>query len=173
MFIFFLGFTFTSCLNNVDVDQIQDLNLAPTYDASLVYFTVKPTDFIVNGNDLDTVEDVTRFTVFKNNPIIKDNLVKIEVSIAINNKFRRNFKVKFDFLDDNNQLTYSFQELNIPANTVNFTQKEVIDIGINTAFLTTQKMKVTIILPPSNSPLDLNENVFLNFKSGARFFLNF
>jgi len=164
---------FSSCLNNVDINQAEDLTLSPVFDGSLIYFTVKPTDFVVNGVTLDTVSDITRFTIFKDNPIVRDNLVKIDVDVVIRNKFNRQFKVQFDFLDDNDNLTYQFQELVIGANDRGFKQSETVIIRDNPLFLSTQKMKVTIILPPSNTPFNPDENVSLVFKSGGRFYLNF
>ena len=162
-----------SCMNNVGFSQIDDLTIDPVYNISLIYFNLNQTDFIENGIELDTIVDVTNFTIFDKYPVIRKNLTKLEATININNKFNRNFNVQFDFLDTNNIIVYSFQEFLISANNQTFTQTEVIDIETTPQFLTTKKMKITVILLPSSTPLDPFDMVTLNFQSAGKFYLNF
>jgi len=168
--VFLIGTLLVSCVKNLDFDQVNDLTLSPVIDMPLIFFKVEETDFIINGLEINEVSDFTRITAFENS-FIKSNLVKIEVDFEINNKFNRGFTMVFEFLDENDNITYSFSQLAIAANQQNFKQTENINIATNLAVLSSKKMKITIHLLPSIIPLDPNVPASFELKSSGRLFI--
>lgn len=165
----------TSCINDVDFNQIDDFSATPVFKTTLVYFTVTQIDFFDTVNSVELVtplNDTSDFTILKND-FVKNNLLKTELEFKIINKFNRRFKVNISFLDANNNVTHSFSEFNISAKDESFTQKEEIIISTNPSFLSSTKVKVSIKLSPSTdgSVIDPNNPQTLEFNSGGTFYL--
>ncbi len=160
----------SSCSDTLDFNQLKDLKLNPIYDVSLIYFTVKQSDFLVNGIELTTVSDITRFTTFENK-FFRNNLLKAAINFEIENRFNRKFTIDFDFLDANNKVVYSFSQLLIPARERKFKQTQNIDITTNPLVLTSKKMKITIHLLQGVTPLDPHVKMFLLFKTSGKFYI--
>ena len=173
LLIIFLGIT--SCINNVDFTQVEDFSLTPIFKTPLVNFTVNQTDFFDLVNSLEItapVDDVSSFTLLRNK-FVNENLIQVELEFEMNNQFDRNFQVKFRFLDDNDKVTHEFSTFNIFAKDATFKQKERIGVSANQLFLSSTKVKVSIVLSPSTdgSVIDPNNPQTLTFKSAGTYYL--
>jgi hypothetical protein len=165
----------TSCVKHVDFEQVDQFYLRPVFQSSLVYFTLNQINFFDTVNSVEIVspvDDISGFEVFKNS-FVRDNLIKADLEIIINNQFDRRFTVNVVFLDDDDKVTHSFNEFIVAANDNNFKRLEVIEIANNQAFLTSTKVKVSIKLSQSSngSTIDPNLEQTLTFKSAGTFFL--
>jgi hypothetical protein len=165
----------TSCVKDVDFNQVNDFSAKPIFKSTLVYFTVNQIDFfdVVNSVELVTpLNDTSDFTILRSN-FVRNNLLKAELEFKVVNKFNRNFKVNISFLDANNNVTHSFNEFNVTAKNESFTQIEEIIISSNQLFLSSTKVKVSIELSPSTdgSIIDPNNPQTLEFNSAGTFYL--
>lgn len=170
-----LIYLLTSCVDNIDFDQIDDFSASPVYKSTLVFFTVNQIDFfdVVNSVELVTpLNDTSDFTILKSN-FIRENLIKVELEFKIVNKFDRDFKVNISFLDVNNNVTHSFNEFHVAAENDSFTQTEEVIVASNQSFLSSTKVKVVIELSPSanGSVIDPNNFQTLEFNSAGTFYL--
>ena len=169
----FLFCSITSCLENVDFDQINELNFRPVIKTTLVYFTVNQTDFLDNTTEIGSVADISPFTFLKST-FVQDNLLKAELEFQIVNNFNRTFTVNIEFLDDNDDVTHGFKEFEINANQQHFNQIETIIIATNQMFLSSTKVKIIVGLSPSTngSVLDPDNPQTLEFNSAGTYYLN-
>ena len=150
--LFFVLFLFSSCVKQLDFDQVNDLSISPAYKSPLVYFTVNQTDFLLNTVEIPTITGEFPFTIIDNS-LVKENLKEVELEFEINNQFSRDFTLGILLLDDNDIVTYSIPIVVINANTVLFTQKSNILIANNLLFLESTKIQFTISLLPSSDGL--------------------
>jgi hypothetical protein len=119
LFLIFI-FLFSSCIKHVDFEQIEDLKAEPVFKTSLVYFTLNQITFFDRINSLEIIAPISRSSKFLslNSSYVRENLIKLEFEII--NQFDRDFRVNFEFLDENNTVTHRFDTFNIDAN--NFMQ---------------------------------------------------
>lgn len=167
-------FLFSSCIKHLDFEQIEDLTAEPVFKTSLVYFTLNQITFFDRINSLEIVAPISRSSKFfsLNSTYVRENLIKLELEFEINNEFDRDFTVNFQFLDDNDTITHSFQPFNITANT-KFSHKEMLLVSENQLFLSSTKIRVLVQLSPSSngSSIDPAIEKKLVFKTAGTFFL--
>jgi len=174
MFLIFI-LMLSSCVKHLDLSQIEDFSAKPIFESSLVYFTLDQVDFfdVVNSVELVTpIDDTSGFTILKSK-FVKDNLIKTELNIEVNNQFDRRFTVNITFLDENDVETHRFDPIIINENNHNFKQIETVFISGNEQFLLSTKVRISIELSPSSdgSVLDPNIEQKLEFKSSGIFYL--
>lgn len=161
-----------SCSQKLDFSQIEDYIASPIYTSSLAYFKVTTSKFIDadTGNEIDLPADVSDFRVFENE-YIKKNLVKAIFNVEIKNELDRDITLEFTLLDDDNNLVYQFEQLNITANTLNFTYEETVAVSTNENILNTTRVSVKMNLSSSPTPLDPNDTSEFEFKSAITLFI--
>ncbi|WP_299122118.1 hypothetical protein [uncultured Tenacibaculum sp.] len=166
-----LGFTFLSCVKNVDLDQVNDFNSKPKFIASLVFFKIPALSFLDNTNTEITgpITDRSNLTVIEEE-VVQDNLLEIVFDFEITNPFNRNININIEFLDDSNVVTYAVTPLLIQANTPKFQHKETITISSSPLFLNTRKIRTSLeLITTTGAPIDPNDlNEFI-FKSAGTF----
>jgi hypothetical protein len=165
----------SSCVKQVDFNQIEDLSAKPIFESSLVYFTLNQIDFfdLVNSVEVVTpIDDTSGFKILESK-FVRDNLITAELNIQINNQFNRRFTVNITFFDDNNIETHKFNPIIVNENNQDFNHQEVIPISGNTQFLSSTKIKISVELASSSdgSVLDPNTEQKLEFKSSGIFYL--
>lgn len=167
-----LYFLMSSCVNNLDFNQINEVSNTPVFMSSLIYFTVVEDHFLDSSGLLTglTITDVSEFKVFENEDISK-NLQAIDLSIEIKNEFNIQFVGQIQFLDDNDVLKYELTTLNINPNQLNFSYLEKVEINTNQSLLEARKIKVIIHLPTGTSTLNAHENEELEFKSALTYYI--
>ena len=169
-------FLLSSCMKQVDFDQIKDLTFTPVFKASVMHFTLNQVTFFDRINSLEIITPINRTSSFVslNSSFVRNNLEEVHLEFEINNEFNRNFTAIFEFLDDNNVVTHSFQTFNIAANNLKYLHQEKIIVSGNQQFLSSTKIRAFIrLLPSTNGALiDPNVEKKLVFKTAGTFFLN-
>ncbi|MEQ3498257.1 hypothetical protein ABMY20_00700 [Tenacibaculum sp. SSH1-16] len=157
-----------SCIKDIDFSQAEDIEITPVIVASLVYANLDQISLVTpTGIEIARIREVSRLEVFNNEGA--EDLNKIELNFEINNPFDRNFKLNFNFLDENNAVTYRVTSINIPKNTQAFNFQEVIDVLSNSSILNSTKIELILELLPSSdgTVIDINEPKKFTFKSAG------
>lgn len=166
--------TLTSCVKNLDFNQIKDFTTKQVVIGSIVYFTLDQNNFYdaVNSAEITTpINDDTRFNSL-NNDFVRKNLERMEILFEVNNGFNREFTVNVAFLDENDNVTHTFSPFNIQADQKGFRQTESINVAGNTSFLSSKKIRVGVTLSPSNTgTIDPNVKRTLEVKSAGTFYI--
>ena len=166
---------FSSCIQKLDFEQIEDLDIEPVFTSSMVHFTLNQIAFFDRINSLEIVAPIKKDSKFLslNSTFVRENLIKMQVDFEINNQFDRDFSVVFQFLDDNDAITHSFQTFNIGANNLKFLHREEIIVKNNQLFLSSTKIRVLVQLTPSTNGSVIDPTVERNlvFKTAGTFFL--
>jgi len=162
-----------SCINNADFNQV-DIDATPVLNFPLVFFELDQLDFLDDTStiELDSITDVTEFDAFQSSTV-RQNLGRVDLLFEIENMFDRNFQVEVDFLDDQDNITYSFQDLTI-ASGIDFIElRESVIIERNPLILNTTKARITVRLSSSSGILDPDVEQRFSFKSVGIFYLFF
>lgn len=174
IFLIFI-FLFSSCIEHVDFDQIDDFSTEPVFTTSLAYFTLNQITFFDRINSLEIITPINKTSSFLslNSSFVKENLLFLELEFEIRNEFDREFNVVFQFLDSNDKVTHSFKTFVVGANNLNFVASEAIVVSGNQNFLSSSKVRALIQLSPSNNGAVINPNIDkkLVFKTAGTFFL--
>jgi len=136
---------------NIDTSAVKGVNLLPK-DVSLNPFVIEP------------------FDIF-NNTEFEQHLDSINLHFEIENTYDRDFEIKIDFLDINNNVKYNIT-LNAPKNT-NIQPKDMIVSKANILNLT-KTIRANIIISILNNPTTNNDaDSFLKIQSGATLFFTY
>lgn len=169
--ILFCFLAITSCVDNLDFSQIEDYSVSPEYTVSLTYFSILPFQFYnLAGNQESQKTDITDFRVFQNS-YIRKNLVKVDFNVEIKNEFDRDFTLQIDFLNENMNLTHSFNELKVNANNLNYTFDETVEVRTNPNIKNTTRVRV-IVIDNSSAPIDPSDTTEFDFKSSAKIYID-
>lgn len=159
----------TSCIDNVDFNQVEDLSVEPAFITTLAYFTLNQNNFIFNGIEINTVTDISDFKVL-NNAAARESLKRIVFDFAINNQFDRDFNITIDFLDKTNTVVHNLAPLTIKAYDNNFSEQRAIAVTNNQQFLSATKVSIKLQMY-TGIPFNPNDVKTLDFKSAATVYL--
>ena len=165
----------SSCVKDVNLNQIDDFDATPRYVASLVYFKIPTQGFLDSSNNEITtaIIDETRLTVIEEE-IFQKYLTDAVLDFEITNPFDRNIQVELQFLDEADNLTYQILPIVIPAGSIKFAHKEIISVSGNPQFLNSRKVRASIqLITTTGSPIDSNDLKEFEFKSAGTFTFKF
>ena len=164
-------FLFFSCAESLDFNQIDDYVNKPIFTASLTYFTFVPADFFDSTGTIqqNSISETTNFDALQSQ-FVKDNLVKLDLDVAIKNEFDREVTIRVEFLN-NNVTVYTFTPIIIKGNTLNYKYLEEIEIASNSAILNTTQVKITAELENTGIQLNLNDPIEFEFKSSVTMYI--
>jgi len=165
---------FSSCADNLDFDQIQ-LDIDPVFTTPIVYFELNQNDFFdeVNAVEITTVTDISDFTVLQSSTV-QDNLTQAVFNFEVENRFDRTFIIKIDFLDDNDNITYSVSSFAILAGDLDYVSPQIRVYPSQTPdFLNSTKLNISVNIQPSPNQLDPDIPKTLTFKSSGTYYLSF
>ena len=119
-----LLFSFGSCVKDLDFDQAADIELEPVVAISLLNF-----DFSINdlssynssmNQDVFVDEVITEEVVFAplTSTFFQEDLDRIVPEIEGSNEFNNDFTLVLTFSDENDRVTYTTENIIIPANSV-------------------------------------------------------
>ena len=173
--LFVFSSALLSCVDDVDFDQADDLQIEPVIEASLVFFEEPASSFLdEDGTEAETVQDTVRIEVFSDEFVV-DNVIKAEFLFEGVNTINRAYSADIDFLDDENNVLHMVN-LAIPESTDNtdvmVTHLETFEgITLESMKASTQ-LAFTLTLEPSDdgSILDENSPGNLRFRSKAAFY---
>ncbi|ALJ06150.1 hypothetical protein APS56_13875 [Pseudalgibacter alginicilyticus] len=174
-YIFFLlNFLFVGCTKDVDFNQVNDFEVSPIVETSLIFFNASAGEFFIGGNELSIVQDFVVLEVF-NNSFIDDNLIKSEFVLETINSINRAYDLQIDFVNNTDQLLHSFT-VTAPASPTNteVTTKhtEVFEGSSLVAFKRTTKLVYTLTMLPG-LPIDANTMGKIDLKSKGVFYFNY
>ncbi len=173
LIFFLILFSFNSCTNNLSFDQI-NLNVDPVFNGPVTYFELNQNDFLEDDDitEIPSISDLTDFEVFDSSEI-SDNTIKIVMDFQIENTFDRAFEITVYFLNDNNDIMYTFPEMEIDARNLNYILSQPVLIEDFPSFVDSRKMKIEVRLTPSSNTLDAAISKSLKFRSAVTVFLSF
>ena len=116
---------YTSCVDDVDFDQTQDIVLSPTVDASLIFFTMDTSDFeSVDTQDvMITLRDTTRLE-FLNDDFIREKLIEVTLDFQVDNTFGQSLVNRAAFINNagEEQFVVFFDIISSPDGSVQRTE---------------------------------------------------
>jgi hypothetical protein len=170
--LFLLGVCLTSCVEDVDFSQVNDLEITPGVAFPLVNTELVQDQLVFSGFEVGTLTQISEITIL-DNATAQNDLERVLLQFEITNQFDREFRIDFNFLDENNNSTNTSFSLNIPPNAQQFEEEYEIIIANNPLFLNTRRVEVSFTLLPSSDGSVIDENVPANliFKSAGIFYL--
>ncbi|WP_408031882.1 hypothetical protein [Tenacibaculum xiamenense] len=168
---FIVAFGLSSCVEDLDFDQADDIELTPTYIGSLIYSNLPQTSLVSpTGVEIGRITDVTRVEIFENS--VTDRLKKVDIDFEITNPFNRRFTIDFRFLNQANDETYRIPQIAVGPNVSKYKVKEEIILSENNNILNSTKIEVTLELLPSTdgSIIDINDDKTFILKSAGTFY---
>ncbi len=158
-------FVLTSCYENLDFKQFDDFVSKKKITLALNYFSLVPSQFFSSsGVPESQISDITNIEIFQNENLIID-IVKIDFNTAIKNGFDRDITITVEFLNNENAVIYTFTPTSIASKDLNYRYLEEIEIASNPDIVNTSKVKITVSLENSGTPLNLNDIAKFEFKS--------
>tara|TARA_R110000765_G_scaffold380889_1_gene472080 strand:+ start:728 stop:1273 length:546 start_codon:yes stop_codon:yes gene_type:complete len=164
-------FLLSSCYESLDFNQVDEYVSKPVFTSALTYFTLVPTQFFdSNGNQKNSISDITSFYGFQNT-YVKDNLVKLEFNAEIKNEFDREVAIQIDLLNKNNAVTYAFEPIIVESGDLNYLFFKEIEIASNQNILNTEKVRITVRIDDTGTPMNANVTSGFVFKSSVTLFI--
>ncbi|NCO63193.1 MAG: hypothetical protein GW839_05600 [Flavobacteriales bacterium] len=163
----------TSCTKEVDFNQVNNIQLTPVIESSLVFINEPANRFLVNGTEISGLQDSANIDVF-NDEFVIDYLEKAEFLFQTTNSINRGFQVQVDMLDDFNQIrhTFSFSSVASPDNSDVVNEHiEVFEGNFLTALKNTTKLVFTLNIL-SGEPINQSTPGRIILKSKGTFYLN-
>ncbi len=168
-----LGFLCTSCTKRIDFNQVNDLQLKPVFESSLVYINEPANRFLVEGTEISTLQDSINLDFFKDDFIVK-HLIKAEFLFQTTNSIDRAFRVQVDMFDNANQLQHRFlfSSIDSPSNEDVVTEHlEVFEGNSLVELKNTTKLVFTLFILPGE-PINQNTLGRIMLKSKGTFYLS-
>lgn len=162
---------FNSCINNADFDQI-NLDIEPIMNIPMVYFELDQLDFfdIDNNQEIEFRTDITDLDIFQSSTV-RSNLYRLDLNYNIEKDFIRTVTFFVDFLDDNDNITFSFVPIGLNPAINDISATQVLDTEANPQIFATTKVRVTVRLSPGTAQLDPDVERFIKFRSLGVFYL--
>jgi len=161
-----------SCTKPVDFNQINDIEISPIIESSLVFLDEPANRFSDNDTELTTIQDFVQVDFFNNNFIV-DNLIRAEFVFETMNSINRAFQVQVDFLDSNDQIQHTFSFFITSSNNTNIDSNytEVFQDNTLAALKNTSRLVFTLNMLPG-TPINQNTTGRISVKSKAVFYFN-
>lgn len=171
--ILFFLILLTSCVDEVDFDQADDLSIQPTYVASLVHFTFDQHQFLDDlGNEQFMITDAAPANL-KNSNLVQDNLTNAEIQFKVSNQFNRTIVLVLRFYNSSGQPTFALNPISIPPNTVNGIYTQTISGADLTNLKNSSIARLDVVLMAGITPIDPAINKVLNVQVSGIFDFNF
>lgn len=171
VFALFLMCTATSCFNDTDFEQADDVVVSPVIELDLIYFDINASQFYnTNTNTPNLVVRDTTAIEFIEGSDIRDILTRADFLFKFTNTIPQGFSINFDFLSQNNDLQYASStqvnagSFDTPVKTI-FIDTLLGDDITNLTF--SNKVVISVTIPSSTASISGN----LNLQSKATYFL--
>jgi hypothetical protein len=169
--LLFIATLLSGCLNNISFDDV-NLDVEPILNVPLVSLELDQLDFfdVDNSIEITTVADITDLEIFKSSTFQND-LLRIDFTLQISKNFERTFIAEVDFLDVNDNVTYSPDIVIIQENQDIVEVEPIAIVSQTPEILNTVKLRVTIRLTPGTNTIDPDIAKKFKFKSAGLFYL--
>ncbi len=169
LMLFFL----TSCMDDVDFDQANDLSIQPKYVASLVHFTFDQHKFFDNlGNEQFMITDAAP-TQLNNSTLVQENLTKADVQFKVTNQFNRTIVLVLRFYNASGQQTFVLNPIAVLPNTVDGIYTQTIGGSDLNNLKNSSIARLDVVLMAGATPIDPTVNKILNVQVSGIFDFNF
>ena len=171
--ILLLNLMLASCTKAIDFSQVEDLEITPILESSLIFFNEPVNRFLNNGNEITLIQDFVLVEVF-NEEIIVDQLIKVEFVFETKNSINRAFELQVDFFDESEQLQHTFtlqQEASINNIEIESSFIEVFENATLDALKRSSVILFTLRMLPGEQ-IDQNSSGRIDFKSKSVFYFN-
>ena len=166
-----LVLSISSCSEELDFSQTDDIVLEPVLTSDLTFFTLTPAQFVdINGVILTEISDEFRFEAFQSS-FVRDNVIQIDLNTEIRNELDRDVTIELEFLDSNSNIVYAMRPMMIDDGDLNYTYFEDIDIVANPQILTATRIRFTASLENTGTPLNPNDTSEFELKSALTFYI--
>ena len=93
-YILFLLLIQTSCVKDVDFDQVSEFTLTPVFRSAFTYFTATPAKFYDSTGTIqqDTITDTGTIDFFQDQ-LIEESLVQLDFLVEASNQFNRDITI--------------------------------------------------------------------------------
>ena len=161
----------TSCYESLDFKQLDNLVAKPVFTSALNYFSIVPSQFLRSSNTQElSISDVTDIKGLQNSPFI-DDVIKIDFNAEIKNELDRTVSITVELLDNRNLPTYTFTDIIVETKNLDFLYSEEIDVASNPEILKTSKVKVTLSLENTGTPINTSDTSEFEFKSSVTLYI--
>lgn len=162
---------FTSCVDDTDFDQADDIVITPVLELDFLYFTLEESDYFnsTTGEERLMVSDTTNLN-FLDGTFVQEDLKRAEFLFKFENTAPIVFDVEFKFFSEFNELKYDFI-IPVPAGSIaspfllehieNIQDQGIIDLTHS------RKVVVNVTIPSSFE----NIEGALNLQSKTTYFL--
>lgn len=118
---------FSSCVKELDFDQVEDVVLTPVLDLDFVYGDFDTNQLIgnidipdipdipVDLGDATVVQDTLNYDVFESDEFNSENLERVVLDFEFQNSFPRSIDFQFQFWNESNEPLGNFYVFNIPS----------------------------------------------------------
>lgn len=165
--------TLFNCTKAVDFDQVDEVEITPSYLITLAHFELYAPDFLNSVNIEEPIQvDIIQASL---KDVSKKYLDKVQFNIETTNVFSRDFNAQIVFLDAQQNAIYNLNPIFIPANSSKLaTIIEIPTEDIQLIF-ETEYFGFFLELLPSNdgSEITPNDNSYVEFKSSVELFLKY
>lgn len=169
-----LLFILTSCVNDIDLDQAENLQLSPVVESNLAYFNIEASRFLDDSNnEINTIQDYTDIDLFTDE-FTSDNLIRTELLFEFTNSLSRAVNLTMSFLDESDNVVHIISVVvaeGSVATPVVTTHTEVFENSDLDNLKLTKKLQFTITLQAGVTPMVGNEGE-LKLRSKGTFFFN-
>jgi hypothetical protein len=168
-----LFLVFPSCVKDVDFSQVEDFEINPVVESSLVFFDEAALAFVESGSEIEIIQDFIFIEFFKD-PFLVDNLEKADFLFVTKNTINRGFELQVDFLDNMSELQHSFsiiQEASLDGSETMSEYVEVFEEDTLLALKNTSIIVFTLRLLPG-PPINDSTQGRIELKSLATFYFN-
>jgi len=167
-----LSICLTSCVGDLDLEQVNEIGIDPTIAVSLLNFELTEENLVDDINLLEEITIVEEVSLPDfDNALIQEDLDVVLLQFEILNTFASSFTVDFYFLDENDEITYAFESIEVPANSVEVLNiEEEIVILNNPMFLQSERISVSLTL--NDTSIDTSQESIFDFKSAGVFYFS-
>lgn len=156
-----------SCIKDIDLDQIDDLEINTTHVVPFVHFTLTSSNLLDElGNEMLSVSDTTRFPVFVGS-YNENYLVQSDFNYKFTNTFNRQVILQHEFLDKYDNSLFIFQPINIVANSTDYEITQSIFEADITTILSIDKVVINVVMDSGLPMLDPSQNYSFNLESAV------
>ncbi|MCF6351343.1 MAG: hypothetical protein L3J23_10010 [Flavobacteriaceae bacterium] len=159
----------TSCVSDVDFNQVDDISIQPIVKSSILYFNATTNDFIdpITNDPITFISDTTDMRLFDSS-LAQEDVTKIVLKFNIENTFNKNFNLEYIFFNEANEVITS-----IPFNIINnniLEQEISYENGDLQNLLSAKKIAVIATIEVNQD--STTPSMFLNFQSAADSYFN-
>lgn len=174
LIVLVICFGFFGCTKDVDFNQVNDFEVSPVLESSLIFFEASASDFFIGGTELSIVQDFVIIDIF-NSSFINDNLIRSEFVLESINSINRAYSLQIDFVNNANQVEHTFTvaaSASVSNTDVTTNHTEVFEGASLAALKRTTKLVFTLSMLPG-PPINDTTLGRIHLESKGVFYFNY